>query len=141
MKNLLFITLILVAFTSCKNDKKTESNEVSVPQSEEKTTKQSDGLTLLKGEFVYYDGAAVLQTTNEIYGVLLTNKFRELSERAEDFKTQPTDHVKVEIRGKISNEAHEKILWPNKVEVVEILDVKAGNKEESNIIKLGNKSI
>ena len=40
--------------------------------SEEKTAKQSDGLTLLKGEFVYYDGAAVLQTNSEIYGVLIT---------------------------------------------------------------------
>ena len=78
-------------FLSCKNEKKTDES-VSTENSE-RTEKQSDGLTLLKGEFVYYDGAAVLQTHAEIYGVLLTNKFEELNQQAQEFKTNPTDHV------------------------------------------------
>ena len=135
MKKLIFITLILTASISCKNDSKSEQKSV---ESDNTATSQNEGLTLLKGEFVYYDGAAVLQTPSEIYGVLLTNKFEELNNKAENFKTNPTDHVKVEIRGKITNEKHEKILWENKVEVVEIIDVKPGSKEENNIIKLGS---
>ena len=46
--------------------------------------------------------------------------------------------VQVEIRGKITNQKDEKILWENKVEVVEILDVKPVSKEENKVIKLGN---
>lgn len=139
MKKALILLVCVSALLSCKNDSKSETKEISTSEeSNERTEKQSDGLTLLKGEFVYYDGAAVLQTHAEIYGVLLINKFEDLSKRAESFKTKPTDHVQVEIRGKITNEKHETILWENKVEVVEIIDVKPGSKEDNNIIKLGS---
>lgn len=137
MKKVLIILICFSVFFSCKNEKKTD--ESISTENTERTEKQSDGLTLLKGEFVYYDGAAVLQTHAEIYGVLLTNMFEELNEQAQKFKDNPTDHVQVEIRGKITNEKHDKILWKNKVEIVEILNVQPGSKEEKNIIKLGNK--
>jgi len=123
---------------SCKKDVKSQNSEEIINDSEERTAKQSDGLTLLKGEFVYYDGAAVLQTQSEIYGVLITDKLEELQKQAEKHKSEPTDMVQVEIRGKITNQKDEKILWENKVEVVEILDVKPGSKEENKVIKLGN---
>jgi len=123
---------------SCKKDVKSQKSEEIINDSEERTAKQSDGLTLLKGEFVYYDGAAVLQTQSEIYGVLITDKLEALQKQAEKHKSEPTDMVQVEIRGKITNQKDEKILWENKVEVVEILDVKPGSKEENKVIKLGN---
>ncbi len=139
MKRLLFITLILSLSVGCKNDKtnavEAETSEVN---SEERTAKQSDGLTLLKGEFVYYEGAAVLQTHAEIYGVLLTGNFDALNTQAEKYKKAPTDMVNVEIRGKITNDKHDKILWENKVEVVEILNVSKASEEENTIIKLGD---
>ena len=139
MKKILILILSLSAFASCKNDVKSlNSEDTIVNESEEKTAKQSDGLTLLKGEFVYYNGAAVLQTNSEIYGVLITNKLEELQKQAEKYKSEPTDMVQVEIRGKITNQKDEKILWENKVEVVEILDVKPGSKEENKVITLGN---
>lgn len=136
MKKVLILLVCFSVFVNCKNEKK--ADETTTIENSERTEKQSDGLTLLKGEFVYYDGAAVLQTHAEIYGVLLINKFEELNKQAQSFKTKPTDPVEVEIRGKITSEKHDKILWPNKVEVVEILNVKLGSKEEKNIIKLGN---
>ncbi|MDC1364993.1 hypothetical protein N8258_01080 [Algibacter sp.] len=139
MKKILILILSLSAFASCKNDVKSlNSEDTIVRESEEKTAKQSDGLTLLKGEFVYYNGAAVLQTNSEIYGVLITNKLEELQKQAEKYKSEPTDMVQVEIRGKITNQKDEKILWENKVEVVEILDVKPGSKEENKVITIGN---
>jgi hypothetical protein len=46
--------------------------------------------------------------------------------------------VQVEIRGRITNEKDEKILWKNKVEVVEILNVTPNPKDENEVIKLGN---
>jgi hypothetical protein len=139
MKKILILLLCALAFVNCKNDAKSEQKEDStISDDSDRTEKQSDGLTLLKGEFVYFDGAAVLQTHSEIYGVLVTDKMLELNTLAEKFKTEPTDMVKVEIRGKITNQKDNKILWENKVEIIEILNVKPASKEEKNIVKLGN---
>ena len=139
MKKVLILIVSLSAFISCKKDVKSQNSEETIINgSEERTAKQSDGLTLLKGEFVYYDGAAVLQTNSEIYGVLITDKLEELQKQAEKHKSEPTDMVQVEIRGKITNQKDEKILWENKVEIIEILDVKPVSKEENKVFKLGN---
>lgn len=131
MKKAVILILCISVFISCKNESKKEGI------STDKTAKQNDGLTLLKGHFVYYDGAAVLQTRNEIYGVLVTDKMLELNKMAEKLKKEPTDMVPVEIRGKITTQKDEKILWENKVEVVEILNVTQPKKEENDVLKLG----
>ena len=41
---------------------------------------QNDGLVTMKGEFIYVaaDNAAVLQTSSEIYGVVVDEKMHEL---------------------------------------------------------------
>jgi len=46
--------------------------------------------------------------------------------------------VFIEVRGKISQQKDDKILWPNKLEIVEILAVKPMPKETNNVIKLEN---
>lgn len=139
MKKVLILLVCFSALLSCKNETKSDQKEViTISNDSEKTAKQSDGLTLLKGEFVYFDGAAVLQTHAEIYGILITDKLEELNKQAQQYKNEPTDMVQVEIRGIISNEKNEKILWENKVEVVEILNIEPNPKEENNVIKLGN---
>lgn len=136
MKKTFFIAIvILTASLSCKKETK---SDVITADSPEKTAKQNDGLTLLKGDFVFYDGAAVLQTHANIYGVLITDKMHELNKKAKTYKSEPTDMVLVEIRGKITNQKDEKILWENKVEIVEILDVTAPEEEDNNVVKLGN---
>tara|TARA_R110000868_G_scaffold29969_2_gene111517 strand:- start:923 stop:1321 length:399 start_codon:yes stop_codon:yes gene_type:complete len=131
MKKVVILILCISAIISCKNESKKEET------STEKTAKQNDGLTLLKGDFVYYEGAAVLQTHAEIYGVLITDKMLELNKMAEAYKKAPTDMVPVEIRGKITTQKDEKILWENKVEVVEIVNVTQPKKEENDVLKLG----
>ncbi|NNC49656.1 MAG: hypothetical protein HKO01_03875 [Flaviramulus sp.] len=139
MKKILILFLTISAFLSCKNDAKSEQKEEIISSDDsDRTEKQSDGLTLLIGEFVFYEGAAVLQTRTNIYGVFITDKMLELNNMAKKFKTEPTDMVTVEIRGKISNEKDDKILWENKVEIIEILNVKPASKEDKNIVKLGN---
>ncbi len=136
MKKVLVLLFCIAAFLSCKNEKKTE-NEVISADSQEKTAKQNDGLTLLKGEFVFYKDAAVLQTHADIYGVFITDKMHELNKLAEAYKKAPTDMVNVEIRGKITNKKDEKILWEHKVEIVEILNVMPISSKENNVVKLG----
>ncbi len=143
MKKTFFIALTLLvgisALISCKKDAKSDvQKEVIGTDSQEKTEKQNDGLTLLKGEFVYYKDAAVLQTHANIYGVFVTDKMLELNKLAEKYKKEPTDMVPVEIRGKITNKKDDKILWENKVEIVEILNISKPKSEENNVVKLGS---
>ncbi len=137
MKKALILLLCLSVFISCKKEVKSENQTIS-EDSTEKTAKQSDGLTLLKGEFVYYRDAAVLQTHADIYGVFINDKMLELNKLAEKYKTAPTDMVAVEVRGKITNQKDDKILWENKVEIVEILNVAPVSKEKNNVVKLGS---
>ncbi len=139
MKNIFFSLLVLTAFVSCKNETKAEVKTAVESETLEKTAKQNDGLTLLKGEFVYYDGAAVLQTHASIYGVYINDKMLELNKLAEKHKSEPTDMVNIEVRAKVSNKKDDKILWENKVEIVEILNVTPQSKKNNNVVKLGNK--
>lgn len=131
--------VLIAAVTSCKNESKKNEKEVTTTSDgSERTAKQSDGLTLLKGEFVYYDGAAVLQTHADIYGVFVTEKMHELNKLAEKYKTAPTDMVPVEIRGKITNEKNDVILWENKVEIMEILNVSEPKNDDNDVVELGS---
>ncbi|GAA4268561.1 hypothetical protein [Hyunsoonleella aestuarii] len=139
MKKLVTLLFCLTVIVSCKKEAKTEKTEELIgADSPEKTAKQSDGLTLLKGDFVYFDGAAVLQTHADIYGVFVTDKMHELNKQAEVYKKVPTDMVQVEIRGKITDKKDEQILWEQKVEIIEILKVSPPKDEENDVVKLGS---
>ncbi|WP_136480459.1 hypothetical protein [Cognatitamlana onchidii] len=134
MRNGFFTLLIITALLSCKNE--TKSADASAIEAEVLDNKNNT-LTLLKGDFVFYNDAAVLQANNEIYGVFITEKMKELNKQAEAFKNAPTDMVQVEIKGKITNQKDDKILWENKLEIVEILNVKPIANKENNVVKLG----
>ncbi|WP_242203856.1 hypothetical protein [Aestuariivivens insulae] len=139
MKKTLLIALISVAFSNCKNEAKSNPLEDNTSANvTERTAKQGDGLTLLKGEFVYYDGAAVLQTHADIYGVFITDKMHELNKLVQQYKTAPTDMIPVEIRGRITDKKDDKILWEHKVEIKEILNVFEPKKEDNNVVELGS---
>ena len=135
MEKVFFIVLVLLSFSSCKDEKKTDKNQETINiEKSDKVTAQGNSLTLLKGEFVYYEGAAVLQTNTEIYGVFVNDKMLELNKLAEKYKTAPTDMVNIEIKGKISNKKDDKILWENKVEIIEIINITQTTKENNNAI-------
>lgn len=70
VKHIFIFLLGISVLASCKQETKTVKEEpiIGVDESE-KTTKQKDGLTLLSGEFIFYEDAAVLQTGHEVYGV------------------------------------------------------------------------
>lgn len=138
MKKTFILFLVLLVFASCKNNSKTNTeNGADTTEHPKGTPQQNDGLTLLKGEYVFYEDAAVLQTRSEIYGVFITDKLKELNKLAEQYKNEPTDMVRVEIRGRITNQKDDKILWENKVEVVDIISVKPAPQDQKNVIKLG----
>jgi hypothetical protein len=141
MKKLILL-LVIIAFVSCKNDKKTEEKTTAI-ENLDKTEKQSDGLTLLKGEFIYYTspkdtiGAAVLQTHSEIYAVVINDKMQELNALVQKYKTEATDMVPVEIRGKITPKPENEEGWAFRVEIKEILNVIKPNPKNNEIITIG----
>ncbi|TYB78928.1 hypothetical protein [Bizionia myxarmorum] len=143
MKKLVALLVITLAFASCKNDSKmdeattnSESMDLNDPN---RTDKQNDGLTLLQGEFVYYADAAVLQTQQEVYGVVLDDKMTELNKLAQEYKKEATDYATVTIRGKVIPKPENEEGWPFRIEIKEILNVSASNPETNNVVKLESK--
>ena len=134
MKKLIFL-FALVAFIGCKKNIKNETEEVQ--DNLEKTEKQSDGLTLLKGQFIYYADAAVLQTHAEVYGVVTNDKMHELNEMAQKYKKENTDMVPVEVRAKIIPKPENEEGWPFRVDIVEILKVSAPDPNDGEMITIG----
>jgi hypothetical protein len=125
-----------MALTSCKNDSKSDKQSDSIENQDEKTTKQNDGLVLLKGEFVYFADAAVLQTnSSSIYGVVINEKMHELDKLAQQYKKEPTDYVSVEIRGEIIPKPENEEGWPYRIDIKEIIKV-SKSQNEDEVIKL-----
>ena len=119
----LIIFVFAISILGCKNNSKT-------------ATEISDEITTIKGNYIFFEDAAVLQNDVEIYGVFLNDVAKELNEKAAALKTTDTDMVDVEIRGVISNKKDADILWENKIEIVEIISISPA-KETENILKLG----
>lgn len=131
-----FLLLAIIAFVSCKNDTKTEEKSTS-EKTVERTEKQSDGLTLLKGDFIYYGDAAVLQTHKEVYGVVIDDKMHELNTKVKAYKKEDTDMVPVEIRGKITSKPENEEGWPFRIEIKEILNVSKPGPSSGEMITIG----
>jgi len=142
MKKLTVLFISLIVFVACKNDTKTEDASTSKPidvDSPNRTEKQNDGLTLLKGEFVYFADAAVLQTHRDVYAVVIDDKMHELDNMAKKYKKEATDYVTVAIRGKITPKPENEEGWPYRVAIKEILEVTASSPESNNVVKLESK--
>jgi hypothetical protein len=137
MKKLVILLFITTAFMSCKNNSKSNTENNITSSSSDKTAKQSDGLTLLKGDFIYFKDAAVLQTHKEVYGVIIDKKMQELNTQAQKYKIEDTDMVPVEIRGKIIPKPENEEGWPFRVEIKEILNVSKPNPQKNEVIKVG----
>ena len=60
------ILLALIIFLGCKNS-------------------NVDQLSTIKGSYIFFEDAAVLQNTNEIYGVFMNEKARELNTLAKNY--------------------------------------------------------
>ena len=138
IRKVVFLLVITTAFLSCKKDSKSNKGKESISiDDSEKTDKQNDGLTLLKGDFIYFSDAAVLQTHREVYGVVIDEKMHELDIQVQQYKNEVTDMVPVEIRGKIIPKPENEEGWPYRVEIKEILNVSKPNPEANEVIKLG----
>ena len=122
MKKLL-IFVFVISILGCKNNSKNSSET-------------TDDTEIITGNYIFFKDAAVLQNEVEIYGVILNDLTKELNKKAAPLKTNDTDMVKVEVRGIISTKENPKILWDNKLEIVEIISVSKA-KQTENTLKLG----
>jgi hypothetical protein len=128
----LIIGLSLVLFT-CKNETKAE---VNLEENRAKSYDQNDGFITVKGEFVYYADAAVLQTKSEIYGVVIDENMHLLDEQVKAFKKEATDMVSVTVRVRKFKKPENEEGWPYRVEIKDILKVEAPNPDKEDVIKL-----
>ena len=85
---------------------------------------------------MFFEDAAVLQASNEIYGVYINDKAIALNEASKKLKSMPKDVVIAEVKGVVSTEKHEKILWEKKFEIIEIISI-SSKKETNNTLILG----
>ena len=135
MKKIVFILIVIVSFSNCKNETKTETN---LEENRAKSYDKNDGFITMKGDFVYYENAAVFQTTNEIYGVVIDNNMHALNQQVKPFKKEATDMVSVTVRVRKFEKKEDEEGWQHRVEIKEILKVEALNPNKEDVIKLGN---
>ncbi|WP_426432032.1 hypothetical protein ACPX19_05730 [Winogradskyella sp. HB-48] len=135
MKKNIFILLAVIGFLGCKNDTKTE---VNLEENRAKSYDQNDGYISMKGEFLYYADAAVFQTQNEIYGVVIDENMHRLNNQVKPFKKEATDMVPVTIRVRKFEKPENEEGWPYRVEIKDILKVEKPNSNKEDVIKLAN---
>jgi uncharacterized lipoprotein NlpE involved in copper resistance len=135
MKKSIFILLAVIGFLGCKNDTKTE---VNLEENRAKSYDQKDGYITMKGEFLYYADAAVFQTQNEIYGVVIDENLHRLNNQVKPFKKEATDMVPVTIRVRKFEKPENEEGWPYRVEIKDILKVEKPNSNKEDVIKLAN---
>ncbi|MEO1030769.1 MAG: hypothetical protein AAFX55_05160 [Bacteroidota bacterium] len=138
MKKACFIFLISIGLMACKNESKQQ--EVNLEENRAKSYDQNDGLITMKGDFVYDANkkAAVFQTPNDIYGVVVDDNMHLLNEKVKPFKTDEYTSVPVTIRVKRIENTDQNILWDNILEVKDILKVEAPDPNKEDVIKLAN---
>jgi hypothetical protein len=130
MKKIIFLLQISLVFTSCKEDKAAKINtETSVENT-------NDGFTLLEGNFVYYEDAAVLQTPTSIFGVILNENTMQLAKEAKAFQKEATDMVKVRIKGLIEKKPEDTEGCDYNINIKKIISVEALNAKDNEVIKL-----
>ena len=137
LKRIFIFFISMSLFISCKNEEKKDPN--SLENSTSKSYDQNDGLITLKGDFIFLKDAAVLQTSKDIYGVVIDEKMHELNTKIKSFKNETTDMVPVTVRVKKFPKPEGEEGWPFRVEIKEILKVEAPNPKQNDVIKIENK--
>ncbi|MDN3491421.1 hypothetical protein [Winogradskyella bathintestinalis] len=135
MKQISILFILTLVLFGCKNEAK---QDVNLEDNRAKSYDQNDGFTTLRGDFVYYADAAVLQTPKEIYGVVIDENMHLLEAQVKAFKKEATDMVPVTVRVRKFEKNKDEEGWQYRVEIKEILKVEAPSSEAKDVIKLAN---
>lgn len=132
MKQSLLIVCMALFLGSCKDAN--SSSEASENKVAEAKANSNEDLITMKGNFVYHQDAAVLQTPTQIYGVVINSKMNELDKQAQKFKKVDTDMVSATVKvNRFQNPSGEG--WPYLVEIREIFKVEA-IEQTNDVIQL-----
>jgi hypothetical protein len=137
MKKIIFILITIISFSSCKNDAK---QNVNLEENRAKSYDANDGFITMKGDFVYdaNKNAAVFQTGNDIYGVIVDDNMKALNEKVKPFKEDEYTSVPITVRVKRIKNSNKASLWTYNIEIKEILKVEAPDPNKDDVIKLAN---
>jgi hypothetical protein len=116
MKTQLFFLILLISVAACSTKPKEKTESVS-------------------GEFLFYSGAAVLNTGSEIYGVVIDDMLRELHAQTVPVQKDSFDMVQVYVKGVISDNPNSDG-WSKIVRVVEIDSVAPSSIIENQMIQI-----
>ncbi len=126
MKKITIILLSITLFVSCK--KESNSGTENPNTANQKTT-------VVEGNFIYHDNVAVLQTSKQVYNIIVDAKMHELNKLVEKYKKEATDMIKVQVRGEITPKAENEKGWPFNVQIKEVLSVFKPKEIAGNTIK------
>lgn len=137
MKKIVFILIAIISFSSCKNDAK---QNINLEENRAKSYDANDGFITMKGDFVYdaNKNAAVFQTGNDIYGVIVDDNMKALNEKLKPFKEDEYTSVPITVRVKRIKNSNKSSLWTYNIEIKEILKVEAPDPNKDDVIKLAN---
>ncbi|RCT53535.1 hypothetical protein [Winogradskyella sp. KYW1333] len=137
MKKIVFILIAIISFSSCKNDAK---QNINLEENRAKSYDANDGFITMKGDFVYdaNKNAAVFQTGNDIYGVIVDDNMKALNEKVKPFKEDEYTSVPITVRVKRIKNSNKASLWTYNIEIKEILKVEAPDPNKDDVIKLAN---
>ena len=137
MKKIVFILIAIISFSSCKNDAK---QNINLEENRAKSYDANDGFITMKGDFVYdaNKNAAVFQTGNDNYGVIVDDNMKALNEKLKPFKEDEYTSVPITVRVKRIKNSNKASLWTYNIEIKEILKVEAPDPNKDDVIKLAN---
>ena len=80
-------------------------------------------LIILSGDYVFYNNAAVLQTNNNVYGIIINEKVNELNDKLSSIKKDEFDFIPVILKGRLKNKDKNDEGWSVKLEITEIVEI------------------
>ncbi|MBP2831143.1 hypothetical protein J8281_02990 [Aquimarina sp. U1-2] len=111
MKKLVLLLTISLVAIACKQEKSDTDNVEA---------------SLIRGEFIFIDGAAVIMGKDFIYGVRINEATKELAKKVAPLQREEYDMVPVVIKGIIKpNDTNGVEKWKEIVEIKEIIGVSA----------------
>ena len=135
MKKIYIVCALCVLVLSCKNDAKSSDKDTTV-----ETEAQKDQSQTIAGLFLYLEdeNAAVLQVSkNQLFGVVIDDKMKELHEKSKKYKKANHTMVPVVIRG-IKKPNPVENAWKEVIEIKEIISVQEPSETDDGTIIIKN---
>ena len=84
---------------------------------------KNDDKIIVSGDYIFYNNAGVLQTSKDVYGIIINDKAIELNEKLSLIKKDEFDFVPVILKGKLSSKNKDEEGWSIKLEIIEIVEI------------------